>query len=460
MPRTQLKYSNLADHTLTGASFVPEMNFYDETASYVAGDRVVWKGSIYEAKNDVTGTVEGDLSNTPDTSVDWEIVNSALFGSYASVQQTFAGTATTYAIDTGIYTDSINRIELDSANNAVKFNSNGNFFINFTLTFDNTTTTRTVTYAWLQRSTDGGSTWTDVEHSKAWSYNRTSGEGYDTLTAIIPVNVNSDDLFRVQMQNKDNINVQTITDSCYVYVFNTLATSGPKGDKGDTGQPGDIIWTGDWDSTRTYNENEAVYYNGSSYVSIANSNTETPSETATNWDLLAKKGDTGTGASITIQDDGTDLPNTPHNTIDFIGGSLEATDAGSGVAQVRVKRYYRTFIWAEENAGLGAGNYEWAFGNGANTPSNRGPAVHVPSGWTCKAVALSLTLNAGSATVALSVNGSDVATVSCDTATSQSAVTDINVNIANNDRINFHTNSASGTSAPNVVGVWLEFEEN
>jgi hypothetical protein len=43
-----------------------------------------------------------------------------------------------------------------------------------------------------------------------------------------------------------------------------------------------------------------------------------------------------------------------------------------------LSREYMVPIWAEENATLNDGGYEWAFGNGANSPSNAGIAIYVP----------------------------------------------------------------------------------
>jgi hypothetical protein len=67
---------------------------------------------------------------------------------------------------------------------------------------------------------------------------------------------------------------------------------------------------------------------------------------------------------------------------------------------------YMYSVWAEENAALGASNtYEWAFGNGANTPSDGGMTIYVPSGWTAEVVAMSLRVGGGTATVELVHNG-------------------------------------------------------
>lgn len=80
---------------------------------------------------------------------------------------------------------------------------------------------------------------------------------------------------------------------------NLVALADLKGDKGDTGDPGtSFIWKGEWDSETTYEANEAVEHNGSSYIAIApNTNSEPPSA---HWELMAQKGLDGEGAGDVI----------------------------------------------------------------------------------------------------------------------------------------------------------------
>ena len=120
-------------------------------------------------------------------------------------------------------------------------------------------------------------------------------------------------------------------------------------------------------------------------------------------------------------------------------------------------------VWAEENAALGGSNtYEWAFGNGANTPSGGGMTVYVPTGWTCHVVAMSLRVGGGTATVELVHNGTPKG-ADCRVVLSegQSATDEMAtpLAIANNDYINFRTSSSSGTSGPCVVTAWLRIKQ-
>ena len=47
------------------------------------------------------------------------------------------------------------------------------------------------------------------------------------------------------------------------------------------------------------------------------------------------QGIAGSGSSVTVKDSGTNIPNTPHTALDFVG-NLAASDAGSGVAEISV----------------------------------------------------------------------------------------------------------------------------
>jgi len=119
-------------------------------------------------------------------------------------------------------------------------------------------------------------------------------------------------------------------------------------------------------------------------------------------------------------------------------------------------------VWAEENGSLGASDtYEWAYGNGANTPSDGGVTIYVPSGWTCTVVAMSLRVGGGTATVELMHNGTPKGSA-CQVVLSsgQSATNEIAtpLAIANNDYINFRTVSSASTSGPCVVTAWLRME--
>jgi hypothetical protein len=77
------------------------------------------------------------------------------------------------------------------------------------------------------------------------------------------------------------------------------ACAGPRGEQGLQGTPGaGINWEGEWTSSTDYAADDAVGYQGSSYISRQDSNTSHAPTDAAWWDLWVAKGDTGaTGAT-------------------------------------------------------------------------------------------------------------------------------------------------------------------
>ena len=118
-------------------------------------------------------------------------------------------------------------------------------------------------------------------------------------------------------------------------------------------------------------------------------------------------------------------------------------------------------IWAEENSTLGNNTYEWAFGNGANTPSNAGIAIYVPSGYTCAIVAMTACTNSasGSSVIEANINGV-LQGANCNvTLSGRSGSNDsfTPVALVTGDRLTFRTTTAGTTGNPNTVTAWLLF---
>lgn len=112
-------------------------------------------------------------------------------------------------------------------------------------------------------------------------------------------------------------------------------------------------------------------------------------------------------------------------------------------------------VWAEENAALGNNNYEWAFGNGANTPNAGGLVMPFDTALTA------LSLTCGSAAANLSVhaykNGVSIGSVSVAASRYGSTVLGSKVNFSAGDRLTFRTGTITVASgSPNVMAAWLE----
>jgi hypothetical protein len=76
---------------------------------------------------------------------------------------------------------------------------------------------------------------------------------------------------------------------------------GPQGIQGATGStgPAGLNWRQSWSSATTYNLNDAVSFNGSSYISLqANNLNNTPAIGSAFWSLLAQVGATGASGGM------------------------------------------------------------------------------------------------------------------------------------------------------------------
>ena len=63
--------------------------------------------------------------------------------------------------------------------------------------------------------------------------------------------------------------------------------------RGDTGASGSFTWRGGWSNSTVYGTNEVVYYNGTSYIAVANNQNITPGSDNTKWNVMAQAGAEG-----------------------------------------------------------------------------------------------------------------------------------------------------------------------
>src|ERR1022692_950127 len=76
--------------------------------------------------------------------------------------------------------------------------------------------------------------------------------------------------------------------------------NGAQGPAGPTG-PAGIVWRSGWKSSISYDANDAVVWNGSSYISLSANQGEQPDISPGFWSLLAQMGATGSAGSQGIQ---------------------------------------------------------------------------------------------------------------------------------------------------------------
>jgi hypothetical protein len=111
----------------------------------------------------------------------------------------------------------------------------------------------------------------------------------------------------------------------------TNGTSGTDGANGTSGTSGlGFTWSYGWNSGTTYNTNEVVSYNGSSYVSNTDNNTGNQPDLGGSWSLMAQAGANGTSGT-----DGTSGTSGESGTSGTDGASgtsgIDGTSGTSGV---------------------------------------------------------------------------------------------------------------------------------
>ncbi len=115
-------------------------------------------------------------------------------------------------------------------------------------------------------------------------------------------------------------------------------------------------------------------------------------------------------------------------------------------------------IWAEENAVLAATTYEWAFGDGAATPTGEG--IVLP--FRCSLIALSLSLSGAAARAKVEVerDGTIESAYAIDLTASNQGFQEFftPLQFSAGSVLNFRTLTAAGTAATNVICAWMRKE--
>ena len=281
---------------------------------------------VYHPSSDTNWQVRSEVADMPPL----------VFACEASSSQTFAGSRTDVLLDTAILSKG-GIAHLSSGE--VVFDKAGIFSIDVSFGADVTSNNRSTSRAFLQLDT--GSGFTDVPSIVLYVYNRQTSDGEGTSSKSIPLEVSAGDKLKLQViRNSGSGTTETIPHSCAINITSSKGLRGEKGEKGEQGfdgADGDMTWEGVY-ASGTYQENQAVEFNGSSFVCTANGTTTdpgTPDTPNSGWDLLARKGADGSGATINVAQNSGLIPNTPHGTLNFTDGVI-TEDGGSGVANIKI----------------------------------------------------------------------------------------------------------------------------
>lgn len=137
--------------------------------------------------------------------------------------------------------------------------------------------------------------------------------------------------------------------------------------------------------------------------------------------------------------------------------SETGADAGTGdvtISTTSTSGYTVFSIWAEDNASLDVNAFEWAFGNGSNTPLNDGVVIPID----CELFAMGLNVQGGSATVrAVIDSNSSLSDYQVAAAAPQGSVTfGTPLAITAGQLINFRTIASSGADTnQGRVSAWF-----
>jgi len=215
----QIKRSQLLDRNLTGASFISDLGFYDETANYASGVIVSWKNKKYESLNSITGTTEGNLTHAPDLiTTDWkEIVNASsssfFYSVYPSASQAFTSTRITINFNTERMSDS----SFSISSGELTFLKSGTYFISVT------TSVEVSSSGWFS----------SISGAKAYVQLNT-GSGYSDISNIVlvmyakaaaasmtfPLTVTAGHKIRIQIARYDGSDtISTIPNGCNISIW-------------------------------------------------------------------------------------------------------------------------------------------------------------------------------------------------------------------------------------------------
>jgi len=319
MSRTQSDYRNIKNNTLTGASFVSQLNIFDETRSYLIDDTCWWGGYIYKATANMAGLDEGDISMSPTGGGSWIVTTEAqnIHNRVSNTQQLM-----TLATQTVLYqTESIYSGGFaDYSNGVFTFNRNGIFVIDIAMGFNDPAGNRREI---VTRINHNG---TVIDNLYIPVYTRGTADaaiGGGSQQCALPVSIGQ--TLEVECTVVDGANINTIPEACSINIFIPGGEQGIQGEKGDIGE---LVWVGDY-ATGSYDDNEVVRYNNNIFVCRANgtiTNPGTPSSPNTGWDLvMAAPTATGDGVQpyLLAQPDTVFPINAVGVTYTLIGGNFD-----------------------------------------------------------------------------------------------------------------------------------------
>jgi hypothetical protein len=241
------------------------------------------------------GTVVTTTTTVSDLSASFDMFNSRYDIYDSTGGQSFTDGTITLNVDTerissGDFSNSTGEITCEFAE------TNQLYYVSFRVSTDiSTGTARSTSYAWLELDDGGG--FTEVAGFRGFMYNRDEDNAANSTEVSGFIYLNNGDKLRIRVARLGGSDtIITLANGSKISLF---TIQGARGERGPSGAPGDITWEGSYNSLNEYTTNQAVEYNGNSYVATQLVNTgEDPESTPAKWDLLAQKGDTGASGNL------------------------------------------------------------------------------------------------------------------------------------------------------------------
>ena len=261
--------------TLTQAESLTAMDTFIETPGSIAiavDEGGVAVGSAFSKLNFIGLSATDSGGGTADV----EYTGGAAFANYYH-DTAYAGittTASTLPFNTARITDAAFTL----ASNELTINTASTYRVDFGCSSNESETDDNTVEIWLELDSGGG--FAEVGGTRArWFHDSGEEEGGNASFAILELDAT--DVLRVRGQVVDGSDqINTLADSLRLSI-QTIGKDGASGATGPQGPP-------------------------------------------------------GSGSTVNVQDGGSNIPNTPHSTLNFTGAGVTASDSGGGVAEINI----------------------------------------------------------------------------------------------------------------------------
>lgn len=179
----------------------------------------------------------------------------------------------------------------------------------------------------LQIDTGGG--YADIPSTLSRGYMRDSVEISGTSCSTFAfVSAAAGNKIKSRIRNATAAGGRIRPNVCSIMIVKIQSDQGPDGIPGTVGN---LNWKKTW-VLQDYTINDTVYYQGNAYICTSNTTAaQAPTDTLF-WDMVASKGDTGSGSNLTVFDNGMCLGD--FSELNLIGSNITATDSGSGLVNI------------------------------------------------------------------------------------------------------------------------------